>query len=357
MKRVVRLLVLALVAACGTTAPDPNPPGLLPHGGTGEFRPMTDVETGIRGTPPGLSLASRNGAIESGRALLDGPLFYAFGPELEMPPDEDPTLPEGDVDWSGYEPRSIWRSPQREEELGFGVATEILSATEAWQMGEIYSPWPVRLEDGRVRLYYASPGGIGMAEAPSADGDFAPVGTGPIVAASGADAPRRPSVVSAPNGDGYMMYYELGDRIALATSADGLAFTTVTDDLDLGPFVPRDASDPAEIGVGGPGAVTVTTSVGRSLVRLYFESRREDGTRLIMMAGSTDGMTFTRYDIPVISDPDRRDPSPLLVDLRTTILHVHAPRTVGGRQGRGIIGTVAPRTVVLVEVPDADAGM
>jgi hypothetical protein len=103
--------------------------------------------------------------------------------------------------------------------------------------------------------------------------------------------------------------------------------------------------------------VTLTTGVDRTIIRLYFESRREDGTRFLMMAGSTDGTTFSRYGIPVISDPDRRDPSPLVLDLRTTILHAHAPRTVGGRQGRGIIGTVAPRTVVLIEAPDADAGI
>ncbi len=349
----LRLGFLGLLAACGTTAPEPNPPGPLPHGGTGEFRPMTDTETGISGSPDGLSLAVRTGAIESGRALLNGPLFLGFGPALDMPPDPDPMLPEGDVDWDGYEPRAIYRAPKREEEYGFQAVQPILSATETWEMGEIYSPWPMQLEDGRVRLYYASPGGIGVAEAPSADGTFTKMGTGPIIAPSGGEAPRRPSVVRSPDGASFLMYYELANRIIAASSSDGMTFSTVADPVDLGAFVPRDAEDPNEIGVGGPGAVTVTTAVERQLVRLYFESRREDGTRYLMMSGSTDGIHFERYEIPVISDPDRRDPSPLVVDLRTTILHTHAPRTVGDRQVRGLIGTVAPRTVVLIEEPDA----
>jgi len=346
------------VMACGTTAPEPNPPGSLPHGGTGEFRPMTPIETGISGTPPGIALLSRNAAVESGAAIPDGPLFYAAGDELDMPPDEDPTLPEGTVDWAGYEPRTIRRAARREEEFGFifpGV--EVLAASEAWEMGEVYSPWPFVMPDGRVRLYYASPGGIGLAEASSVDGTFTRVGSAPIVPTAGADAPRRPSVVASPDGDSFFMYYEVGGRIVAASSADGVAFTTVADPVDLGDFEPRDADDPAEAAVGGPGALRVTTGVDRTLVRLYFDSRRIDGTSFLMMSGTTDGTTFERYAVPVISDPDRRDPSPITVDLRTTLIYTHAPRTVGGRQGRGVLGTIAPRTVVLIEEPELDAGM
>jgi hypothetical protein len=319
---------------------------------------MTPVETGISGSPPGLVMASRSGAVESAAAVADGPLFYAFGVELDMPPDEDPTLPFGDVDWAGYEPRVIRRAAPREGEYGFVFPGEdVLSATEAWEMGEVYSPWPLVMDDGRVRLYYASPGGIGVAEAASVTGAFSRLGGGPIVPAAGAVSPRRPSVVTHPSGDGYLMYYELEGRIVVASSPDGLAFSTVADPVDLGPFVPRDDTDPPEIAVAGPGAITVTTGVGRSLVRLYYESLRDDGTRLVMMSGSADGVTFERYDIPVVGDLDRRDPAPILVDLRVTILNVHATRTVSRRQARGVIGTVAPRTDVLVEVAAPDAGM
>lgn len=340
--------------ACGTTAPDPNPPGDLPHGGTGEFRAMTDTETGISGAG-GIALASRNVAIESGAALSGGPLFYGVGKVLDEPPDEDPSLPPGDVDWAGYEPRVIRRAAPRDGGLyGFifpGV--DVLTASEPWEMGEVYSPWPVLMPNGRVRLYYASPGGIGVAEAPSVDGAFVRLGGGPIVATVGADAPRRPTVVVAPGGGSFLLYYEVAGHLVGATSPDGLAFTTFADPLIPGAFEPRDEEDPLEVATGGPGAVTVTTGIERELVRLYFESRREDGTRFLMMGGSTDGMTFDRYDIPVASLVDRRDPAPIQLDLRTTIMYMTAARVTGNRQSRAVTGGVAPGSVELVAEPDA----
>ncbi|MBW2461608.1 MAG: hypothetical protein JRH11_08165 [Deltaproteobacteria bacterium] len=347
-------ILVSALAACGTTAPDPNPPGDLPHGGTGEFRALTSTETGISGIA-GLALAARKVAIESAAGLPDGPLFYGVGVLLEEPPDEDPALPEGDVDWTGYEPRIIRRAASREgEELGFifpGV--EVLAATEAWEMGEVFSPWPVLLSDGRLRLYYASPGGIGVAEAPSVDGALVRVGGGPIVATVGGEMPRRPTVVQVPDGDSFLLYYEVGGHLVGATSTDGLSFTAFADPLVPGAFVPRDDDDPAEVALGGPGAIRFDTGVGRQLIRLYFESRRDDGTRLLMMSGSTDGMTFERYEVPVVGDEDRRDPAPIQLDLRTTLMYLHGPRQVSSRQGRGVLGTVAPRSVVLVAEPDA----
>lgn len=345
-----------LACACGTLAPDPGEIGPLPHGGTGELEPLTSEEGAQVGTPPGRVLNTRGVGFDSAAVTDDGTLFYAAATIPDMAPDADPALPDGDVDFSILEPRRIYRAPPRAEGYGFDFpGVEVLAATEAWEGGEVYTPWPLVLENGRARLYYASPGGIGVAEAPTVDGTFARVGSGPIVSPVAGVAPRRPTVAKTPGGAGFIMLYEIGDHIALARSTDGLSFTTVADPLDLGEFPLREG-EAAEVAVGGPGAVFLVTATGRELVRVYFESRRGDGTRVLMLSATEDGEHFVRFERPVWRVDDRRDPSARILDFRTTIVYSSAPRDERGRPVRTLVAAKAPRDAVLVE-ETPDAGM
>jgi hypothetical protein len=350
-------VALALGGACGTLAPDPGETGPLPHGGTGELEPLSALEGAQAGTPAGRVLNTRGVGFDSASVTDDGVLFYAAALVPDMAAEPDPTLPPGDVDFSVLDGRRIYRAPPREEGYGYDFpGTEVLSASESWEGGEVYTPWVLVLADGRARLYYASSGGIGVAEAPSVEGAFTRAGTGPVVPAEGALAPRRPSVVPSPTGEGFLMFYELDDHIVLARSDDGLAFTTVADPLELGAFPLREG-EAAEISAGGPGAVLVETATGRRLVRLYHESRRGDGTRVLMMSATEDGERFERFERPVSRVDDRRDPAPRILDLRTTLVYASAPRDERDRPVRTLVGTKTPRDAVLVEEAPAEPMM
>jgi hypothetical protein len=339
MKRALSIATWVGVAwGCAALEADPNPPGVLPHGGTGEFRPLSAEETGIRGTPTGRALPVRD-ALDSA-SVAAGHLFYAAAvlPDTAPEPTADPVPNE--VIWSDFEPRRIHRSAPTERP-GFFIGDEVLAASQPWQGPAVYEPWVLVLDDGRALLYYAAAGGIGLAEASAVDAVFAPVGDGPVLdAGAGAVAPRRPSAVW--HAGRVLLYYDAGGALGLATSADGRAFERVTDALPLGPDLIEDGS--REVAVGAPGAMVAVTPTGREVVRLYFESHRDDGRRLVSLAASLDGERFERFERPVVDEDDRRLPAPVAVDARTTLLYVMAPREQSGREVRALVAAVAPRS-------------
>jgi len=121
-----------------------------------------------------------------------------------------------------------------------------------------------------------------------------------------------------------VVYYELAGRIHLAGSDDGVTLH------DLGAIpttalAARDDRDGNETSVGSPGAITVPTPAGRHVVRLYYESRRDNGTVLVGMLGSADGVTFDQLSVPVFAERDRQAPAPRFVDERTTLLYTWIP--------------------------------
>jgi hypothetical protein len=269
-----------------------------------------------------------------------GHLFYAAAEAL--PDVVAPEEPHEEIDWSFFEPRSIHRAPPGDARFGFPTGAPVLVAEEAWEGGEVRDPWAVALADGTSLLYYVAEGGIGLAEARSVDGAYARMGGGPVVAPGPGEVLARPSVALFRGT--FFLYFETGSgEIALAESQDGRSFTRV---LDAVP-VRRGPVDglPDEIGVGAPGALVVTTPAGRSFIRLYLESHREDGTHLVSLAATADGRTFERLDRPVVEAERTGEPGPLVVNDRVTVLYWTAPFTSrDGLQIRAIVAGVAPRT-------------
>jgi len=110
-----------------------------------------------------------------------------------------------------------------------------------------------------------------------------------------------------------------------------------------------DEAEGTEIAVTNPGAMRVETPAERVLVRLYFESVRdgelEEGvSHRIYVAGSDDGITFTRFPRPVLRDQtDVRLPAPVQLDDRLTFLYVSLPFNGGPRlPTRAVSVSVAP---------------
>jgi hypothetical protein len=87
-------------------------------------------------------------------------------------------------------------------------------------------------------------------------------------------------------------------------------------------------------------------------VRVYYESRREDGSVVAYVAGSADGVAFERHELPVMEEADVRFPAPVLLDDRITLLHVNLPAT-GTYQMRALGVAVSPAAVSFAP-PDND---
>lgn len=376
MKRAVAsLLVGAACAACSTLGTGPGSPEGLPHGGIGPFR--------IR---PGATLRERR-TIESGM-VAGRYLFYAGAQPLAQSDGgiddsgiddsgiddsgiddggiddsgiDDSGIDDGSVsidggrdagrrdagaidagprivvpDWSGHEPRAIYRSaPRADGAQRWDEGTEVLSAAEPWEGGYVHDPWAISLPDGSVLLYYAAEGGIGVARANGLDGAFIRTGGAPVIARPGA---RRPSVVRTDGmaqARAFLMYVELEGRILALASDDGLRWGELGE-LSLPALPPRDERDSIEIAIGSPGALAARTPAGRAVLRLYYESRRADGQVLLAVAGSFDGLSFETCpdppldgarcssQLPIVDSRDTTMPAPRQLDARITLLEVIA---------------------------------
>ena len=337
--RIRHALMLAAIVGCATLGAEAAFPDPLQTSGVGPFRLLDEFETGM---------AASDGLVPSdlqavgGGMFAGGHLFYAIASESDTPPAErDATLPDTAVDWRFFEPRRIFRSAARAEDLGHDEGTEAL-APEAGEDG-VFDPWVVQLDDGRARMYFATSAGIFAAEAPSVDGAFTRM-SGPLLA----DA-RSPSVVRF-DGE-WLMFHQVDGEIRLSRSTDGLAFDA-GDAIDLG-FVPEEG--PAEASYGRPGAVVATMPSGRTVVRVYFEIVYEDGTQQISIAASEDGIAFERFPGVVFSGDTAGAPMPRLFDDGTTLLYF----TVGKSRRcvdecRSIVAGVAPFFVRFAEEPTLD---
>lgn len=349
MKRLAPALVFPLligVSACSAIGDSAEIAGIFPHGGTGQFRILDRDETGVAGQR---AISVQRFAFDAAM-VADGYLFYAGAPLLESPPEVPAEHPAREVYWDAFEPRAIYRSPPRGN-FGFSPGTPILTAEAPWEGGAVFDPWVVTGEDGRVRLYYAAQGGIGVAEADRIDGAFTRVGSGPILADDGTGGvPRRPSVVRGVDG-AFWMYFDAGSGIGIARSEDGLTFERVDGDSSTPAIDPvivtgDDLGDSPEVAMRMPGAVAVDTPAGRRLVRLYYESWREDGSVRAYVAGSVDGIAFERHELEVFDAGDVRMPSPRLLDARVTLLYLNLPGSTSFEmrtyQSRGIAAAVSP---------------
>jgi hypothetical protein len=347
MRRLAIFLSLAMCAPACSAIGDPGSfPESFPHGGTGQFRVLEDDEVGFDSPVPGRALAVRDTALD-GAMVAGGHLFYT-GATLRadaMPPPAG--FPPNEVFWEAFEPRVIRRADPREDK-GFEGGDVIFEASETWEGADVFDPWVV-VEGDLVRMYYAAEGGIGVAESDAIDGTFTRV-AGPIVEG------RRPSVVRGPDG-AWWMYYDGGRAIFAMRSEDGIEFSYVDGDPDtvgvdpIAPYVTRQnvraaagALESPELFVGHPAALSIETAADRALVRLYYSSWRADGTVLVFVAGSSDGIAFERHPLPVVDVLDARFPAPVQLDDRTTLLYINMPFAMAA-QVRTLVATVSPAAV------------
>lgn len=327
---------------CASIGERGSSPDGLPHGGTGQFRPLDEGETGIAGPPAGRAIVLADVAVESGMPAGEF-LFYAQARALDEAPEPRETHPPNEIFWEAFGPRAIHRASARPEGTGaFDFGPKVLAASEAWEEGEVYDPWAVASDGGPVRLYYAAAGGIGVAEAPSLDARFSKL-PGPILTASdaGGHTPRRPSVVRGVDGS-WWMYFSAGTSLFAARSSDGVRFSVVEGLSFVHADGESDQEASDEVAMIHPAAVRVDTPAGRTLIRLYFESVRADGARKAYVAGSEDGLRFVRHPRPAMAQDDVRFVAPILLDWRTTLLYANVPHVRRGRQTRAIVVTVSP---------------
>jgi hypothetical protein len=346
------------VSACSTLGGAPAEPVTLPHNGTGPYRELDVLETNVM--PAGQAIALPSESVDNAMIAPDRSLFYASAifnavmpVDAGMPadagppgPDAGPTGPATTLgpNWLNHMPRRISRSAGRSGNMGFDVGTVVLEATQAWEGSYVTDPWVVQGPSGDWRLYYATEAGIGVATAASPEGPFTH-GSAPILASAGTSIPRRPSVVATRGLEGashpFLLFFERDGRIETAGSADGLSFTPIGP-LTLAPMRARDDRDGEEESVGGPGAVVVTTITGRSFLRLYYESRRSNGSTLLTLAASPNGATFEDFGRPVVNTLGRRFAAPFELDERISLLVQWSPPPRGARnQGVLVIG-IAP---------------
>lgn len=344
MTHVRALIAFLVVAGCATLGDETAFPGPLQTTGVGPFRLFTGDETNLPSRPVGAVIVGD--FATTGGMRTEAALWVAAAPVLDPVPERDPDVPEDEIDWAQFGARSILRAATRPEDFGFLTSEVVLEATEAWEEDAVFDPWAFPLPDGRVRLYYAAAGGIGIAEGP-ASGPFVKV-AGPILT----DA-RSPTVIQVGDGS-FWMFFERGDGIARATSADGLDFVVADEAIDVG----LADAELAETRFAHPGAVFAVSPTGREMVRVYFEAHREDGTQVLALAASLDGVAYDRLQNPVLGvpegDDDYRAPAPYLREDSVTLLYATAPKTIRGDHdaiARAIIGSVAPAFTQLVEPP------
>lgn len=327
------LLMAALLAAgCGTLGEESDGPRIQPHGGTGAFRLLDVAEAGVTG-PAGAVLDLGTSAFGSGMVEeATGDLFYSAGALLPAPPEVPEGFDESEVYWPAFEARRLFRAEARPDLPSFEAGEVVLEAREAWEGDVLREPWALTVAE-RVLLFYVADGGLGLATGPTTAGPFAG-GDAPLIAATEGFVPGRPSAVVGSDGT-VLLYFAAGGEIWLARSEDGGEGFEPPEPVAL--VGDDDGTESEEVAVDRPGAAAVATGAGRRLVRLYFESVRADGRRLLYVAGSEDGVTFERFPRAVTAVDTLRAPAPRLLDERLTLLYARRGRVAEGRQ----VGTLA----------------
>jgi hypothetical protein len=261
------------------------------------------------------------------------------------------------VDLESVTERAIYRAEPFGACRSYRNQVLVLEATEVWEGASVREPFALMRADGSVRVYYAGDGGIGLAEAASPTSPLVKSTQNPILAGE----LSGPTVIDDPDF-GVLMYFAEGSRIYAARSDDGVSFTRVDGDastpaidplFDLLPPEPvtEDGGvDESEIGHSLPGAVVGAMPSGRRTVRLYFTSVRADGSSVIAMGASLDGVEFERAESIILADDDASAPVPFLDESGdiTHLLFVLTGTSATLREG------VSPLETRLPGHPDVD---
>jgi len=335
--------LFVLLAGCGMIGTESAFPGPVQSSGVGPFRVAFSTETSVElEERPGAALATGR-AVEKSSLAPSGHLFYAAADLLGSPPDRDPELAEGEVDWARFEGRRIYRSAPRAD-LGFDEGSEVLEASETWEGEGVFDPF-LAVVDGRTLLYYAAAGGIGVAEAGDVEGTFTKL-PGPIL-----EDARSPALLPDPAG-GWLLFYTSSEGLGVATSSDGLSFTVR--EVDVADLLDGDGDEdtPHELRAASPTAVLATTPTGREVLRVYFEVVFDDGTRALSMIAGEDGVTWERLQGYVFQNADESPAAPgVALREEVTVLYFTMPFEQSDAQTRALVAAVAPAHIELADPP------
>lgn len=245
--------------------------------------------------------------------------------------------------------------------FGPGRGTRLaLAPTLAWEGGEIGAPFALRAE-GRILLFYAARGGIGLATADGPEGPFKKR-ENPVLADLGADgagagewdagAPRAPAAYV--EGRTVHLFYASNGAIGEASSTlEELVFRRVDADLRTparDPVLTRSAAvDPASLAPGekppfdersvdDPCVSVRESPAGRTVVRVLYTGTAAGSARATAIGFAArfghEG-PLVRQSLPVYA-AKRTERAPALLDLGArSYLYFTEPRASDGREGVG----------------------
>ena len=335
-------IVTLLALGCATQGDRWPLPSEVATSGTGPFRRLADSETGVPGLPLGRIVAQGDEAIESATPLQNR-LLYVSASRNDTPSPE--ALPESwAIDPTYFGPRRIYLSPESNS-IGYMPGTEIRiesTDTESFD-GEVFDPWLLTQEDGIHRLFFATANGVYVASSSTIEGPYRSAVQ--LAENSGtSEVYRRPCAVIDPAG-GYLLYLTVADSLAFVTLDSALQASGEISPI-LIPAAPLANDDSPESAVKHAGAIWATSPTGRTTLRMYFESHREDGSIRLGMMASSDGIEFERFPGRVYDDGDNPSfPVPLVDEQLATRLIVTRDHVVDNVQYRAPIALVTPGSV------------
>lgn len=234
-----------------------------------------------------------------------------------------------------------------------------------WETGGVRSPFALRAL-GTVLLYYAADAGIGVARAADAF-TFTKV-PGPVLARDPA-YPLETTPPGAPTayvGDDARvhLFYTSGSSIFEAVSEDGVHFQRLDPDPSTAALEPVFGPSPRPApgallpnekppfdtgGVGDPSASVGRTPAGRSVVRVLYTGRDDQGTTAIGFAARFgDAGPLSRNAAPVYSvKQGEAAPALLQTDDRSMLYVQQNRRRFGDDFYRAIAAAVAPVDLTL----------
>ncbi|MFO0548493.1 MAG: hypothetical protein U0271_08910 [Polyangiaceae bacterium] len=283
-------LAAAVPSGCATLADGTpgldNPPTLR----AGPFRLLKTGELGENRSPPNTVDDGNNRLRDPGALDVDGdPSTFDiegyFAASVEDAAPEDP--PARIARLHATDGRSFDRN------LEF-----VLEPDQPWEGGVVGAPSvilagdPTDVEetpaDEERLLFYEGAGGIGLAHAAGATGEFVKEAEPVLTAADvpwSSIPPKSPGAVRLPDGT-FRLYFEARcgaeSCIGVASSIDGVNFTD-----PVGGPVLRPDRDPTGLDsayVGSPSAVVAESAESRAIVQVYFTGIDDNGKNAIRLA-------------------------------------------------------------------------
>lgn len=340
----------SLLVACATLGSDGRGDVGLPNAGVGPFRRL------VSGEVPGIApyVLEGEGAYREPAVLqdADGARVWLFAAATSSGRDAIPAGPVI-VRTTAKDARSFVGSG-----FGPGRGTSLaLAPGLSWEGGVVGAPFVLRSE-GRVLLFYAGRGGIGLASSDGPEGPFtkreAPVLTAPDPDAAGWErgAPGAPSAYV--EGRTVHLFYASNGAIGEATAdVSSLAFRRVDADprtpaldpvlarsasVDVRTLAPGEKPPFDETSVDDPCVSVRESPAGRTVVRVLYTGVAAGSVRATAIGFAArfghEG-PLVKQALPVYAAKST-ERAPALLDLGArSYLYFTEPRASDGREGVG----------------------